>query len=86
MSIMRTTVAIDDHLLTAAKREGRRRGLTLGGPIEAALRRELAAAGGGTWQRPVVPILSGRGGLTRGVDATSNRALLELVDEANPIL
>jgi hypothetical protein len=35
--------------------------------------------------RPAVPILPGRGGLRPGVDATSNRALLELVDEATPI-
>jgi hypothetical protein len=81
---MRTTLAIDDRLLAAAKREARRRGLTLGGFVEAALRRELAARGMAP-PRPAVPILSGRGGLRPGVDATSNRALLELVDEATPI-
>lgn len=81
---MRTTMAIDDHLLGAAKREARRRGLTLGRLVEAALRRELASRGK-TVSRPAVPILAGRGGLRPGVDATSNRALLELVDEETSI-
>jgi hypothetical protein len=80
---MRTTIAIDDHLLRSAKREARRRGLTLGGLVEAALRRELAVREAAA--RPAVPILSGRGGLRPGVDATSNRALLELLDDGTPI-
>jgi hypothetical protein len=61
-----------------------RRGLTLGELVEAALQRELAARGK-TEPRPAVPILAGRGGLRPGVDATSNRALLALVDEGAPI-
>jgi hypothetical protein len=81
---MRTTLAIADNLLAAAKREARRRGLTLGQLIEAALQRELSARGGAA-TRPVVPVLSGRGGLRPGVDATSNRALLDLLDEGTPI-
>ena len=81
---MRTTLAINDHLLRTAKREARRCGLTLGELVEAALRREIAArqAAG---ERPAVPVLRGRGGLRPGVDATSNRALLDLIDEGTPI-
>jgi hypothetical protein len=81
---MRTTLAINDHLLRAAKREARRRGLTLGGLVEAALRREIAARAA-AGERPAVPVLHGRGGLRPGVDAASNRALFELVDEGRPI-
>ena len=40
---MRTTIAIGDRLLESARREARRRGLTLGRLVEEALRRELAA-------------------------------------------
>src|ERR671925_32603 len=41
---MRTTVSISDELLAAAKRRARERGQTLGEVVDAALRRELAAA------------------------------------------
>ena len=81
---MRTTLTIDDHLLSAAKREARRRGLTVGGLVEAALRREIAARRPAA-ERPRVPVLRARGGLRPGVDGTSNRALLELVDEGTSI-
>jgi len=75
---MRTTLAIDDHLLMAAKRRARERGQTLGQVVEDALRRELSAP------RAVVPgavpVFRGGGGLRPGVDATSNRALHEALD------
>jgi hypothetical protein len=77
---MRTTVAIDDELLGAAKRRGRQRGETLGQVIEAALRRELA----GSPDRGVpvaVPVFTGGSGPRPGVDLTSNRALHEALDE-----
>jgi hypothetical protein len=32
-----------------------------------------------------VPVVRGRGGLRPGVDAASNRALFELLDEGTPI-
>jgi len=83
MGIMRTTLAIDDRLLGVAKREARRRGLTLGELVEAALRREIAARRPRA-ERPTVPILHGRGGLRPGIEATSNRALLEALDEGVP--
>lgn len=77
---MRTTLAIDDHLLAAAKREARRRGLTLGRLVEEALRRELSAPRrAGTV--PPVPVFRGGTGLRPGVDASSTRALLEALDE-----
>lgn len=77
---MRTTVGIDDHILAAAKQEARRRGMTLGGLVEAALGRELARRGEmGT--RPAVPVFRGGQGLRPGIDVTSNRAILEALDD-----
>jgi len=81
---MRTTVTIDDHLLTSAKQRARRLGVTLGALVERALRRELAhheAAAEG----PPVPVFSEGSGLRPGVEATSTRALLEALDESRPL-
>ena len=76
--IMRTTLAVDDHLLAAAKRRARERGQTLGQVVEDALRRELSAPTAAT--PGAVPVFRGGGGLRPGVDATSNRALREALD------
>lgn len=80
---MRTTVTIHDELLESAKLRARERGLTLGGLIENALRRELSVR-----DRPVeltpLPVFKGGKGLRPGVDITSNRALYELLDEGVP--
>ena len=79
---MRTTLSIDDHLLTAAKRRARERGVSLGHVVDDALRRELAAPPAET---PIeVPVFAGEGGLSAGVDATSNRALYETLDAERP--
>ncbi len=75
---MRTTLAVDDHLLVAAKRRARERGQTLGQVVEDALRRELSTPTPAT--PDAVPVFRGGGGLRPGVDATSNRALREALD------
>lgn len=78
MRIMRTTVAVDDHLLVAAKHRARERGQTLGQVIEGALRRELAEP---ARRRSVtVPVYRGGDGPLPGVDLRSNRALREALD------
>lgn len=82
--MMRTTVRIDDRVLAAAKRCAARRGVTLGTFIEEALRRELARSSEPP-VRPVLPVFHGEGGVRPGVDVTSNRALLEALDEGAPI-
>jgi hypothetical protein len=75
---MRTTVAVDDHLLVAAKQRASERGQTLGQVIEGALRRELAEQAPG---EPVaVPVFRGGDGPLPGVDLRSNRALQEVLD------
>lgn len=75
---MRTTVAIDDHLLARAKDRARERGTTLGRIIEDALRTELNRPASG--DAPPIPVFHG-GGLRPGVDLSSNRAIQELLDE-----
>lgn len=80
---MRTTVAVDDHLLATAKRRARERGQTLGQVVEAALRRELAEP---PTSEPVeVPVFRGGQGPLPGVDLRSNRVLREALDQATGI-
>lgn len=81
---MRTTIALPDQLLKTAKREARRRGLTLGRLIESALRRELSRRSEAR-PGPAVPIFRGGQGVRPGIDLTSNRALLEALDERQPV-
>jgi hypothetical protein len=76
---MRTTVAIDDNVLAAAKVRAREQRTTLGGLVETALRRELAGT-----ERPVMvplPVFAAGTGPRPGVDFRSNRALAELLDD-----
>lgn len=77
---MRTTVSIDDELLTAARRRAHERGETLGQVVEAALRRELAGAAGADPLAPI-PVFTGGTGPRPGIDLDSNRAVLEVLDE-----
>ena len=80
---MRTTVAVDDHLLAAAKRRAQDRGQTLGQVVEDALRRELAEP-----LRPepiAVPVFRGGNGPLPGVELRSNTAMRELVDRGREI-
>lgn len=80
---MRTTLAIDDHLLAAAKERAHRRGQTLGQLVEDALRRELGAAD--QHERQPVPVLTGGTGPRAGLDLSSNRSLLEALDEGRAL-
>ena len=77
---MRTTVAISDALLAAAKRRAREQGVSLGDVIDAALRRELAVTRNPR-ERPAVPVFDGGTGPRPGIDLTSNRALHEALDD-----
>ena len=76
---MRTTVAIDEHLLAAAKRVAREREQTLGQFIEGALQRELAEREAET--EVEVPVFRDGNGPSPGLDLRSNRALLEALDD-----
>lgn len=81
---MRTTVAIDDHLLAAAKRRARDAGLTLGQLVERGLQRELARTEPGE-EPPEIPVFSGGTGPRPGIDLDSNRAVLEVLDEGQAV-
>ncbi len=83
MCIMRTTVAIDDQLLQGAKARARDTGRTLGQLVEDALRRELARPRSDAAVRSV-RVYAGVGGVRPGIDVTSNRALLEALDDDQP--
>lgn len=81
---MRTTVAIDDNLLAAAKARAHEVRQTLGQLIEEALRRELGrqpARG----PRPTIPVFSEGTGPQPGVDLGSTRAMIEVLDEGTPL-
>ena len=77
---MRTTVAISDELLIAAKRRARESGVTLGELIDAALQRELAQPTAGA-EALEIPVFRGGTGPRPGVDLRSNRGLQEALDE-----
>lgn len=81
---MRTTVAIDDELLHAARRRAREEGTTLGGVVETALRRLLSAPTP-TQPTPDIPVFTAGTGPRAGLDLTSNRALHEALDEGQPL-
>lgn len=81
---MRTTIAVDDRLLTAARRLAKQRDQTLGHLVEDALRREIAA--GRPAQAGVeVPVFRGSGGPRPGVDLRSNRAMRAALDDETPL-
>jgi hypothetical protein len=80
---VRTTVAIDDNLLAAAKRRARERGVSLGAVVDDALRALLAR--GRPPERVAIPVFRGGSGLRAGVDPTSNRAVHEVLDRDQPL-
>jgi hypothetical protein len=79
---MRTTIRLDDELLTAAKRNAVETGRTLTAVIEDALRQALARRApdrraGAT----ELPVARGGGALQPGVDLDDSASLLELMEE-----
>lgn len=80
---MRTTVAIDDHLLARAKDRARERGTTLGKVIEDALRSELNGSEAHR-EAPPIPVFEGDG-TGPGIHIVSTREFLELLDEGEPL-
>jgi hypothetical protein len=80
LRIMRTTLSISDELLTAAKRRAQERGQTLGEFVGMALQHELSDARP-RGEAPPIPIFRGGTGPRPGIDLSSNRALLEALDE-----
>jgi hypothetical protein len=77
---MRTTIRLDDDLLTAAKRHAIETGRTLTAVIEDALRQALAPHRGTADRRVKLPV--GRKGskLQPGVDLDDSAGLLDLME------
>lgn len=76
---MKTTLDLNDALLTKAKVLAARQRTTLTRLIEEGLRLRLAS--GKAPQRPVrLPVYHGHGGLASGLDGLSNKALFEAAE------
>ena len=80
---MRTTLALDDALLAAAKRRAAQQGQTLGQVVNDALRRELTRVD--DLAGPPIPVVTRGSGPAPGLDLTSNRALADYLDEGVPL-
>lgn len=81
---MRTTIRLDDELLTAAKRHAVETGRTLTAVIEDALRQALARRATSAPTAAVeLPVARGGGVLQPGVDLDDSAALLELMEGAD---
>ena len=77
---MRTTIRLDDELLTRTKELAARTGRSLTRVIEDALREMLARGSLSVERHPVrLPTFAGKG-LQPGVDLDDSAALLELMD------
>lgn len=77
---MRTTVRLDDELMTEVKKLAARRGMTLTAVLDTALREMLARRRAAVpAAAPRLPSFGGRG-LQPGVDLDDSAALLELMD------
>jgi len=76
---MRTTINLDDHLLSDAKLLARRSRTTLTAVIEDALRERLARRTATAGARVQLPTVDGKG-LLPGVDLDDSAALRELMD------
>ena len=77
---MRTTVSIDDHLLSEAKQIAVRSHRSLGQVIDDALRRMLTETSGARTTSVTLPV-HGSGGLRPGVDLEDKEQLAELLGD-----
>ncbi len=78
---MRTTVRLDPHLLTEAKKHAAETGSTLTALLEQALRETLARRRPKDATRPLRLKTCKGGGLRAGVDLDDSAALLELMGD-----
>lgn len=78
---MRTTVRLPDPLLSRAKREAAKRGITLTALIEQGLRREMAKpVKSSKRDRVRLPVCKRTGGTLPGVDLNDSAALLDRME------
>lgn len=83
---VRTTIRLDERLLREAKAFAARNGRSLTGVVEDALRQLLSRAVGTRGGRAQVKLVTfGGGGLRPGVDLDDSAALLDLMEEGEPL-
>ncbi len=78
---MKTTLDINDELLVKAKALSARERKSLTSLIEEGLRLRLRRAQPKVTATKTLPVYHGKGGLLKGIDARSNRALLDAADD-----
>ena len=79
MSVMRTTLNIDDQLLKLAKHQAVEQGISLSMVIENVLRQSLLRP---SVERKTVRLVTAAGsGVKPGVDLDNGRSLLDIMDE-----
>lgn len=78
---MRTTLDLNASLLSRAKSAAARESTTLTRLIEEGLAARLRARPA-VRKAPALPVFKGRGGLVKGLDGRSNRALLDAADDS----
>lgn len=79
---MKTTLNLNDQLLADAKALAAQQRTSLTRLIEEGLQLRLRAKADATKRGRVrLPVFKGRGGLVAGVDPSSNKALLEALDD-----
>jgi hypothetical protein len=79
---MKTTLNIQDQLLANAKSAAALQQTTLTRLIEEGLVMRLALPAKKASARKVaLPVMNGKGGMRLGIDPTSNRAILNAMDE-----
>lgn len=81
---MRTTIAIDDSILAAAKERAASKQQTLGEFVEDAVRQSLVDPGPRAAD-PVVPVFTRGGGALPGIDLNSNHSLYDALDAAGDL-
>jgi hypothetical protein len=75
---MKTTLDIDDDLLIKAKAMSARERKSLTALIEEGLRLRLRSRRAAASGKPVsLPVYHGKSGLSKGIDPTSNRSMLD---------
>jgi hypothetical protein len=80
---MRTTINLDDALLTEAKQVAARTGRSLTAVVEDALRESLRRRHRSVRRAVELPVF-GEGGTQPGVDLDDSAALLDLMEQADP--
>jgi hypothetical protein len=82
---MRTTIRLDDELLSEAKQLAARTGRTLTAVIEDALRETLARSEPSSADQPFDLPTFGEGGTLPGIDLDDTSALMEAMDQGEPL-